>query len=313
MKPGLVQELLKTSRPTLLKKANEVNISKSRGGEHQFKWADVANLYQKLNSVKVKNTTISICQNKGGVGKTTSTINLGYLFSCIGKTLIIDMDAQANLSQVFNVYNSKMVIKDILNDPEKIHNVICPVTENLSIIPNNMGFDEWKTISNTFRNVQYFLHRAIKLVKEDYDFILIDCPPSIGISFELALYSSDYALILLDGHQFSLDGLQNILNKIQRIIDDDNLISGMLDLKILGLAFTRYKDTVLTNQVIEEAKEIYANGNKPLHIFDTKIRENISIPESQTLRQPVFLHNESCNGSLDYFKLWTEIMEKING
>lgn len=313
MKAGIVQELLKITRPTLLKKANEASIKKTKAGDHIFHWSDVAKLYQKLHFPKIKNTTISICQNKGGVGKTTSTINLGYLFSCIGKTLLIDLDGQANLSQVFNVYNSDLVIKDILDDPKKINQVINPIDDNLFIIPNNMAFDHWKINSNSKRNVQYFLQRAIKSIKQDYDFILIDCPPSIDLAFELALNASDYALILLDGHQFSLDGLQNITSKIDKIIEEDNQMTGLLNLQILGLAFTRYRDTVIVNQVINKTKELNEENEKHVHIFETKIRENVSIPESQTLKQAVFLHDENCLASMDYFKLWTEILGEING
>lgn len=313
MKAGVVQELLGITRPTLLKKANEVTISKTKAGDHIFAWTDVAQMYQKMNAPRLKNTSIAICQNKGGVGKTTSTINLGYLFSCVGKTLLIDMDGQANLSQVFNVYNSDLVIKDILDDPKKIIDVITPISENLHIIPNNMAFDHWKINSNTKRNVQYFLQRALKPIKQDYDFILIDCPPSIDLAFELALNASDYALILLDGHQFSLDGLHNITNKIDKIIEEDNQMTGLLNLKILGLAFTRYRDTVITNQVISKTKFINEENDDPIHIFETKIRENVSIPESQTLKKPVFLHDEGCHGSFDYFKLWAEVLRKING
>jgi len=312
LKSGIVQELLGITRPTLLKKANEFSINKTKAGDHIFNWSDISNFYQKIHVPKFKNATISICQNKGGVGKTTSTINLGYLFSCIGKTLIIDMDGQANLSQVFNVYNSDLVIKDILDNPERINDVIYPISKNLSIIPNNMAFDYWKINSNTKRNVQYFLQRALKPIKQNYNFILIDCPPSIDLAFELALNASDFALILLDGHQFSLDGLHNITSKINSIVEEDNQMTGLLNLEILGLVFTRYRDTVIVNQVIEKAKQINEDVDDPLHIFETRIRENISIPESQTLKKPIFLHDENCNASMDYFKLWSEIIRKIN-
>ena len=90
-------------------------------------------------------------------------------------------------------------------------------------------------------------------------------------------------------------------------------MTGLLNLKILGLAFTRYRDTVIINQVINKTKELNHENEDPIHIFETKIRENISIPESQTLKQPIFLHDENCLGSMDYFKLWSEILRQING
>ncbi len=100
---------------------------------------------------------------------------------------------------------------------------------------------------------------------------------------------------------------------IDKIIEEDNQMTGLLNLQILGLAFTRYRDTVIVNQVINKTKELNEENEKHVHIFETKIRENVSIPESQTLKQAVFLHDENCLASMDYFKLWTEILAEING
>ncbi len=309
VKSNVIADLLGVSKPTLIKKAKELelDVKKTKNGEHLFNWDNAAKLYHKIAySNKIQKSVISICQNKGGVGKTTSTINLGYLFSCIGKTLLIDMDAQANLSQVFNIYKSKndASLKDVLDSPDKINEVIVKVSENLHILPNTTNFDLWKKQAITKRSPQYLLQRALRPIKSDYDFIFIDCPPSIDLAFELALYSSNYALVILDGHPFSLEGLENIISEIQRIIDDD--ITGLLDLKVLGVVFSRYKETLITKQIIQSADETF-------DVFNTKIRETIQIPESQASKQTIFDYNESCNGSLDYFKLWMEIMEKING
>ncbi|MFN8578222.1 MAG: ParA family protein [Candidatus Sericytochromatia bacterium] len=307
MKSNFIAELLNTSKPTLIKKAKEINLDlkKTKSGENIFTWDDAAKLHQYISNNKIRKSVISICQNKGGVGKTTSTINLGYLFSCIGKTLLIDIDAQANLSQVFNIYKSKneLSLKDVLEDSEKITNAIEKISDNLHILPNTTSFDLWKKQAITKRSPQYLLQKALKPIKSDYDFILIDCPPSVDLSFELALYSSNYALIILDGHPFSLEGLENILSEIQRIIDDD--VTGLLDLKILGVLFTRYKETLITKQIIE-------NANQNFDVFQTRIRENIQIPESQATKEPIFTYNEMCNGSIDYFKLWLEVLERIN-
>lgn len=309
VKSNIVADLLGISKPTLIKKTKELelDVKKTKNGEHLFSWENVAKMYHKVShGGKIKKSVISVCQNKGGVGKTTSTINLGYLFSCIGKTLLIDIDAQANLSQVFDIYKSKndITLKDVLDNPDKIQESIIEVSDTLSVLPNTTNFDLWKKQTILKRNAQYLLQKALKPIKSDYDFIIIDCPPSVDLSFELALYSSNYALVVLDGHPFSLEGLENIISEIQRIIDDD--ITGLLELKILGVAFSRYKETLITKQIIQSADENF-------DVFNTKIRETIQIPESQASKQPVFLYNESCNGSMDYFNLWREVMEKING
>ena len=308
MKAGVVESFLKITRPTLLKKIEEfsLDIQKTSAGDNIFKWSDVAKLYQKIHFPKTKKFVLSMCQNKGGVGKTTTTINMGYLFSCIGKTLLVDLDAQANLSQSFEIYKSKgdFSLKDILENPKDVSSGVINVYENLDIIPNTTSFDIWKRTANNKRSPQYLLQKALKNIKDNYDFIIIDCPPAMDIAFDLALYSSDYALVILEPHPFSIENLENIITEIKRIIDDD--VTGLLNLKILGAFFSRYKDTVITREIVQEAE-------KNFNVFNTKIRDNIQIPESQASKQPVFLYNESCNGSNDYFSLWIELMEKING
>lgn len=310
MKAGIAQNLLGISRTTLLSKVKEFNleIEKTKSGDNIFKWSDIISIYSKINDIKLKPFVMSITQNKGGVGKTTSSINLAYLFSQLGKTLLIDLDGQANLSQVFQVYKrdkKDITLKEALEDPKKTPETIVNVGLNLDLIPNVTAFDLWKKQAITKRYPQYLLKKAIKEVQHDYKFIIIDCPPSIDLSFELSLCASDYALVILDGHPFSLEGLENILSEIQRIIDDD--ITGMLDLKVLGVFFARYKETILTKEIYQETLKSYSEQK----IFNTKIRDNIQIPESQAQKLPIFEYSDSCNASLDYFYLWTEILERI--
>ncbi len=308
MKAGIVEDILRVTRPTLLKKASEYGLSpaKSNGGDNIFKWSDVAVLYQKMFFPKYKKFVMALCQNKGGVGKTTTAVNLGYLFSCIGRTLLIDMDAQANLSQTFEVYKSKadISLKDILDSTKDIKKALVNIGNNLDILPNTNHFDFWKRTANEKRSPQYLLQKALKNIKQDYDFILIDCPPGMDISFDLALYSSDYALIVSEPSPYSIENMENIISEIKRIIEDD--VTGLLSLEILGAFFCRYKDTIIANEVEKQARAKYS-------ILNTKIRDNVQIPESQAAKMPVLTYNEACNGSNDYFNLFIEILEKING
>lgn len=246
---------------------------------------------------------ISITQNKGGVGKTSSTINLGYLFSKEGKTLLIDLDSQANLSQTFNLSlkDDELSLKDFIDRPDS--SIIKTVNTNLDILPNTLSFEAWKRNSYTKRHVSYLLKKAIDTIKADYDYILIDCPPSMDISFDLALHSSNYAIIMMDGHPYCLQGIENILLEINRIISDD--ITGNLDLKILGLLFNQYKYTVLINQIIEDARENYP-------VFNTVIREDISIPESQTNNMSTIEYAPKSRAAIDYLSVFNEVKEKIN-
>jgi len=264
-------------------------------------WEDILAQYKKSYIKKDSNTTISICQNKGGVGKTTSTINLGWLFSQLGKTLLIDLDPQANLSKTFSIsITDEPSLKEFIDNKDST--AIYNVSNNLDIIPNTKSFEDWKKHLITKRNPSYLLSKALKDLKKTYDFILIDCPPSMDISFDLAFYSSNYALILMDGDAYSMDGLENILEEIQKVKDED--VSNGSDLEVLGIVFNAYKSTNLMNTIIDKAKENY-------FIFNTKIRENVAIPESQVMKTNVFNYNETSNGSVDFFNLFQEIMVKI--
>lgn len=251
---------------------------------------------------------ISICQNKGGVGKTTTALNLGYLFSDIGNTLLIDLDSQANLSQTFDIFlsDTDLSLKDFIDNSSGYDlglDYIRDIKSNLSIIPNNPGFEKWKKNINSKKNISYLLREALSSIKSSYDYILIDCPPSLDVSFDLALYSSDYALIMMDGHPYSMQGLDNILSEIQQVKKYD--ITKSIDLKVLGIVFTRYKNNIIVNDIIDSAKNNYK-------VFDTKIRENIAIPESQALKKSIFDYDIKSNGSTDYKNLFNEIVGKIN-
>lgn len=267
----------------------------------KYNWDEVLMLFIKENNIKIKrNPVISVCQNKGGVGKTTTTINLGYLFSKLGKTLLIDMDSQANLSQAFNIYKkaNEPTVKDFLENPSL--DMIEKLDDNLHLLPNKHVFDLWKKSKGSETRSYKMLKKALKNIKKEFDFILIDCPPSLDIAFDMSITASTHTLIIMDAEPFSLENLENIFSELQRINDDED----ELNLKNLGILFNKYKEVNLKFQVYQEAQENY-------DVFTNKIRDTIQISESQALKQPIFKYNETCNGSLDFFKAWKELLGKL--
>lgn len=267
----------------------------------KYNWDEILELFIKENNISIKtNPIISVCQNKGGVGKTTTTINLGYLFSKLGKTLLIDMDSQANLSQAFNIYKkaNEPTIKDFLENPSL--DMIENLDNNLYLLANKHSFDLWKKAKGSETRAYKLLKKSLKNIKKEFDFILIDCPPSLDIAFDMAITSSSHTLIIMDAEPFSLENLENLFSELQRINDDED----ELNIKNLGILFNKYKEVNLKIQVYQEAKENY-------DVLESKIRDNIQVSEAQAIKQPVFKYNENCNGSIDFFKVWKELIGKL--
>lgn len=262
-------------------------------------WKNLAGILPKKIFSPLESKILTFSQNKGGVGKTTSTINIGHLFSLVGKTLLIDLDSQGNLSQAFNLYGEDLFLVDILSGKAEAKEVIKSVSDSLDVIPNNLNFDDW--LKDHPKDDYQALSKIISPLKSEYKYILIDCPPSLSSPFDLAINAATHAVILLEPHSFSSNGLQNIHSKITSM-------EAAANVKILGSAFNRYKKSILFNTIITEAREASS-----FFIFDTVIRDNISIPESQLLKKPVFEYGEDSNGSIDYFKFWVEILERISG
>jgi chromosome partitioning protein len=312
MKAGKVSKLLGITKPTLLRKISEfsLNTEKTVSGENIFRWKHIIKLSYLLKYGKMPsgNRVITVCQNKGGVGKTTSVINIATALSYLGKTLIIDLDSQANLSQAFNIYLTKneRSVGDVLDDPDNLeafNEVRIQVNENLDILPNNLKFENWKDAKRGEVITAFTLKRLLKNIRDDYTFILIDTPPALDISLEIALYASNYCLIPIEPHPFALDGISNILAKIKRIASNDQIAN--FNLKILGCFINIYENNnlseVISNQII-----------KNYNTFKTKIGKVTALAEAQAEKAPIFEYNESSNASYDFYNLTFEILEKLN-
>lgn len=247
-----------------------------------------------------KTKIITICQNKGGVGKTTVTINLGYLFSEKKKVLFIDTDSQGNLSQFFNAY---------YNEESKLSNFLegkgqpLKISKNIDIISNDDNFSIWKDkIKTVSINSHYYLRRELDKIKNDYDFIFIDTPPAFDLSLEMSVLASDYILLVSEPSSFSLQGLETMITKFNRLINDD--ITGLCKAKFLGIIINQIEKTNFNKQIIEYLKSTYST-------FNQTIRKATAIKESQALRKSILEYDKKSNVSEDFKELYKEISKVI--
>lgn len=309
MRSGKAEKILNISKTTLHKKIqeNSLKIDKTSSGENIFRWRHIAKLryIHDFSGKKNQPFILSICQNKGGVGKTTSTINLATVYSYIGRTLVIDLDSQANLSQSFNNYSveNDITLPDVFNDISLVNNAIIEVSENLHIIPNSLKMERWKRNCREIKDVSFLLRKIIKLVREHYDFILIDTPPALDVCLELSIYASDYCVIPFEPQPFSLEGIENILEEIKFILDKDTTTS--FDLKILGIFVTMYEKGKLAGQITDVINRTYENA------FHTHIRKAVAVQQAQALKESIFDYDETSTVAFDYYNLAFEILERI--
>lgn len=256
---------------------------------------------------------IVILNQKGGVGKSTITVNMGYgLAKASKKTLIVDLDPQAHSTVIYvpEVTREKTVNELFLNKNFDVTRVINPAVvmldndeddqaseiENLSIIPSNihLAASSESIISRTHR--EKILHNHLKKIENKFDYILIDCPPTLGVLTVNAIYTADLILIPTSYSKYSLDGISDLFTSIAEVKESDNY-----DYRILR----SIKDSrsSRTNAVIEQALENFQDN-----LLKTIIRRNEAINQAQMVDQPVFVFDPKSAGAKDFDSLTSEII-----
>lgn len=242
---------------------------------------------------------ITIANHKGGVGKTATTQNVGAGLSRIGfKTLLIDLDAQANLSVSFGINNAEKSIYEALRG--EIGLPVYSIRENLYIVPSNLNLSAIEIELLTQAGRDFFLKTLIDKVKADYDFILIDCPPSIGVLTINALTASDNVIIPMEAHFLAVQGIQ----KLYEVIDIVKLRLNQ-HLRVLGILITKYDNRKILEREIREAIKTAPDN----FVFNTQIRTNISIAEATYKGQDIFEYAPTSKGAEDYNNLVCEILK----
>lgn len=243
---------------------------------------------------------ISLLNHKGGVGKTTSAINIGAGLVELGKrVLLIDLDPQANLSLSLGIPRQKSTIYEALRGESEL--VPYTVKERLDVVTSTLDLSgaEMELINEAGR--EYILRELLEVVEEDYDYVIIDCPPSLGLLTLNALTSSTYVYIPLQTEFLALQGL----TKIKQIIDKVRFRLNK-KLSIGGVIATMYDHRkVLNRDVVETIKKFFGN-----RVFDTYIRDNVALAEAPAQRKDIFDYNRRSPGAKDYLALSKEIIER---
>ncbi|MBI3580732.1 MAG: ParA family protein [Nitrospinae bacterium] len=246
--------------------------------------------------------TIAISNQKGGVGKTTTAINLGACLALAGKkTLIIDIDPQANTTSGLGFpTNLENTIYSALVDGMLGEDTIMQTSiDHLFLIPSdiNLSGAELELVNATHR--EFRLKNIVKALDSRFDFILIDCPPSLGLLTVNSLSAADSVIIPLQTEYFALEGLGKLMNTINAIRDTFNP-----SLEVEGLLFTMFdKRTSLSNQVMEEI-----NLNYKSHVFRTVIPRNVKLSEAPSHGLPIVLYDTKSKGSDAYVDLARELI-----
>lgn len=256
-----------------------------------------------MNETKI----ITVANHKGGVGKTTTVASLSSLLAYAGyKVLMIDLDAQCSLTESFIDDEPERTVYDaFLNPRADWSGIVREVKENLYLMPSSVLVSDLDMMLAAKTQNEKYLLKILKNMgaDRDYDIVMLDCSPSLGLVTVNALVAADELYIPTMAEIMPLRGLKKLEAKIEEIAEELNP-----ELKITGIIVTRHnRSKNLNNSVLEALKENYGNV-----VFDTVIRENVKLAEVPQFKKDIVEYAPDSNGAKDYVSLAKEIMQRLN-
>ena len=249
---------------------------------------------------------ISFANQKGGVGKTTSCVNIAASLGVLGfKVLLIDLDPQGNATSGVGISKKvlKATTKELLTGELPVDQIIQETPyKNLRVIPTNTALAGAEFELFDIDEPEFRIKKGLESVKDNYDYILIDCPPSLGMLTINAFTASDGVIVPMQCEFYALEGLSQLMvtiNRIKRMYNPE--------LSITGILITMYNGRLLLSmQVIAELEKHYSDK-----IFRTKVSRNVKLTEAPSFGKPTYYHDKSSKGSKEYLEVAKELATRI--